>query len=52
MKLSDSFNQPINRNYCEYKCSKYCEILDFDMNKVNDKYCCAACYNCATEGKT
>lgn len=34
------------RKYCYYSCSKYCEILDWDMNRVNGKYCCKACYNC------
>ncbi len=33
--------------YCQYKCSKYCERCDYDMAKVNEKYCCKACYNCA-----
>ncbi len=33
---------------CEYNCSKYCEIYDIDgMSKLEGKYVCAACYNCA-----
>lgn len=35
---------------CEYNCSKYCEIYDIDgMSKLEGKYVCAACYNCAKE---
>lgn len=37
------------RKYCYYSCSKYCERLDWDMNRVNGKYCCNACYNGAKE---
>ena len=33
---------------CEYNCSKYCQIYDIDgMSKLEGKYVCAACYNCA-----
>lgn len=45
MKLRQGEN--MIQHFCEYECSKYCEIVDLDMGKVNDRFCCKACYNCA-----
>lgn len=42
------FGDKSKEAYCEYKCSKYCELYDIDgMSKLNNKHVCKACYNCA-----
>ena len=42
------FGDKSQEAYCEYECSKYCEIYDIDgMSKIRGKSVCAACYNCA-----
>ena len=44
------FGDKSKEAYCEYKCSKYCEIYDVNgMNRVNGKFVCKACYNCTME---
>ena len=49
LKAMEKSQKEESIKYCEYKCSKYCEMLNWDMSKINDKYVCKACYNCAVD---